>query len=110
MVLFLFLGFVNLIIGVAIIFTMHYYKCPLNYILEMATKKSVPFVVVSVLIALILAILLFLKNKYSKQTDHENNSLNFLQKIFVGTSDNPTIKFVNVKLALFRYSILMTVS
>lgn len=103
-----FSGFLNLIIAALIIWAMDYYKCPINFILEIVTKKTVPHIVASVLYALIFSIILFVKAKYLNQTD-DCSSFNFVQKLFIGTTINPTLGPINIKLALCRYSSLMTI-
>jgi len=52
-------GFFNLIIAALIIWLMDYYKCPINFILEIVTKKTVPHIVASVLYTSIFSIILF---------------------------------------------------
>jgi len=103
------LGFINLVIAGLIIWAMDYYKCPINFVLEIVTKKTVPHIVASVLYTFIISITLFLKAKYINQIDN-NSSFNFVQKLFIGTTINPTLGPINIKLALYRYSTLMTVS
>jgi len=103
------LGFLNLIVAALIIWAMDYYKCPIHFILEIVTKKTVPHIVASVLYALIFSIILLIKDKYTNQID-DCSSLNFVQKLFIGTKINPTLGPINIKLALSRYSTLMTVS
>jgi len=105
----LFLGFINLIIGVLIVAAMDYYKCPIKFIIEIVTKKTIPHVVASVLFAFIISIVLYAKANFTKQIDKLDNS-NFIQKLFIGTTTNPTLGPINIKLALYRYSLLMTVS
>lgn len=85
---------------------MRYYKFSLDFILEIVIKKSVPHIVASVLFALIVSTALYLKPKFSNR----NDSLNFIQQFFIGRSSNPTLGPMNLKLALYRYSNLMTVS
>lgn len=103
------LGFINLIVAALIVLAMNYYKCPINFILEIVTKKTVPHVVASVLCTFIISIILYIKGKYTNQID-KFDSLNFVQKLFIGTTNNPTLGPINIKLAFYRYSILMTVS
>jgi len=103
------LGFINLIIAALIVSAMYYYKCPISFILEMVTKKTVPHIVASVLYAFIISIVLYIKAKYTNQTD-AFDSFNFVQKWFIGTTNNPTLGPINIKLVLYRYSILLTVS
>lgn len=103
------LGFINLIIAALIVMAMDYYKCPINFILEIVTKKTVPHVVASFLYTFIISIILYTKAKYTNQID-KFNSLNFVQKLFIGTTNNPTLGPINIKMAFYRYSILMTVS
>ncbi|VVC32687.1 Ergosterol biosynthesis ERG4/ERG24 [Cinara cedri] len=103
-----FSGIINLIIGVLIVAVMDYYKCPINFIIEIVTKKTVPYIVASVLYALLISIVLYLKTKFSNKVD-ECNSLNIVQKLFIGTTINPTLGPINIKLALYRYSALMTI-
>lgn len=88
---------------------MEYYKCPVNFILEIVTKKTVPHIVASVLLTMVITVVLYVKAKITKQID-TLNSFNLIQNLFIGTSINPTLGPVNVKLALYRYSMLMTVS
>lgn len=102
------LGFFNLIIAAFIIWATNYYKCPINFILEIVTKKTVPHIVASVLYTFIISIILFIKVKYINKID--DSSFNFVQKLFIGTTTNPTFGPINIKLAFFRYSTLMTVS
>jgi len=102
-------GFFNLIIAALIIWLMDYYKCPINFILEMVTKKTVPHVVASVLYTSIFSIILFIKSKYIDKFN-DRSSFNILQKLFIGTTTYPTLWLINIKLAFYRYSILMTVS
>lgn len=99
----------NLFVGVLIVAMMHYYKLPINFIQDMVTKKSVPHIVASVLCAFIISIVLYIKAKYSNQII-KFDSLNIVQKLFVGTSSNPTLGPINVKLVFYRYSLLLTVS
>lgn len=101
-----------LIVGALIIDGMNYYKLPLNFIQEIATKKSVPHIVASVLCTFIISIALYIKSKYaSVQNVHQQStSLNVVQKFFIGTTSNPTFGPINIKLALYRYSFLLTVS
>lgn len=89
--------------------TVGYYLCPIHFIVEIVTKKTVPYIVSSVLNTLIILIVLYLKAKFSDKID-EFDSLNIVQKLFIGTTNNPTLGPINVKLALYRYSALMTVS
>lgn len=103
------LGFFNLIIAALIIWAMDYNKCPVNFILEIVTKKTVPHIVSSALYAFIISIILFIKAKYIDQIDNKS-SFNFVQKLFIGTTMNPTLGPINIKLAIYRYSALMTVS
>lgn len=103
------LGIANLIIGVLIVATMGYFKCPINFIVEIVTKKTVPYIVSSVLYTLLISIVLYLKARFSDKID-EFDSLNIVQKLFIGTTNNPTLGPINIKLALYRYSALMTVS
>lgn len=103
-----FSGFINLVIAGLIIWAMDYYKCPINFVLEIVTKKTVPHIVASVLYTFIISITLFLKAKYINQIDN-NSSFNFVQKLFIGTTINPTLGPINIKLALYRYSTLMTI-
>ncbi|CAH1714152.1 unnamed protein product [Aphis gossypii] len=103
-----FSGFINLIIAALIVLAMDYYKCPINFILEIVTKKTVPHVVASVLCTFIISIILYIKAKYTNQID-KFDSLNFVQKLFIGTTNNPTLGPINIKLAFYRYSILMTI-
>lgn len=102
------LGFFNLIIAGLIIWAMDYYNCPINFVLEIVTKKTVPHIVASVLYTFIISIILFIKAKYTNKID--NSSFNFVQKLFIGTTINPTLGPINIKLAFCRYSTLMTVS
>lgn len=88
---------------------MDYYKCPINFIVEIVTKKSVPFIVASVLYASLISVVLYLKAKFSNEIDN-CDSLNVVQKLFIGTTHNPVLGPINIKLALYRYSALMTVS
>lgn len=99
----------NLIVGVLIVAAMDYFKCPINFILEIVTKKTIPHVIVSVLCALFISIMLYVKAKLTNQIN-ELNSSNFLQKWFIGTTNYSTLGPINIKLALYRYSMLMTVS
>lgn len=103
------LGFMNLIIAALIIAAMDYYKCPIHFILEIIIKKTVPHIIVSVLCAFIISLVLYGKAKLTKQIN-ELDSLNFLQKWFIGTTNYSTLGPINIKLALYRYSMLMTVS
>ncbi|XP_015374475.1 PREDICTED: lamin-B receptor [Diuraphis noxia] len=103
-----FSGFFNLIIAALIIWLMDYYKCPINFILEMVTKKTVPHIVASVLYTSIFSIILFIKAKYIDKIN-DNSSFNFIQKLFTGTIINPTLGPINIKLAFCRYSSLMTI-
>lgn len=95
----------NLIVGASIVGTMQYYDCPIKFILEIVIKKTVPHIVATVLFALVLSIVLSVK--YRKNF---SGSQNFFQKFFIGTSMNPTLGPIDVKLSLYRYSFLMTVS
>lgn len=88
---------------------MNYYKCPIYYIVEIITKKTVPYIVTSVLYSLLISIVLYLKENFSNKID-ELDSLNIVQKLFIGTTDNPTFGLINIKLFLYRYSSIMTVS
>jgi len=88
---------------------MDYYKCPVNFILEIVTKKTVPHIVSSVLYTFIISMILFIKAKYIDRLNN-NSSFNFVQKLFIGTTMNPTLGPINIKLAIYRYSALMTVS
>lgn len=102
-------GFFNLIIAALIIWLMDYYKCPINFIIEIVTKKTVPHIVASVLYTFIFSIILFMKAKYIDKIN-DDSSFNFVQKLFTGTTINPTLGPINIKLAFYRYSSLMTVS
>ncbi|CAI6367904.1 unnamed protein product [Macrosiphum euphorbiae] len=102
-----FSGFFNLIIAGLIIWAMDYYNCPINFVLEIVTKKTVPHIVASVLYTFIISIILFIKAKYTNKID--NSSFNFVQKLFIGTTINPTLGPINIKLAFCRYSTLMTI-
>ncbi|XP_060880374.1 delta(14)-sterol reductase LBR isoform X2 [Metopolophium dirhodum] len=102
-----FSGFFNLVIAGLIIWAMDYYKCPINFVLEIVTKKTVPHIVASVLYTFIISIILFIKAKYINQIN--NSSFNFVQKLFIGTTINPTLGPINIKLAFCRYSTLMTI-
>lgn len=68
----------------------------------------------SVLCAFIISLALYIKSKYTSLQDVNNkqttNSLNVIQKLFIGTTSNPTLGPINIKLALYRYSLLLTVS
>uniref|UniRef100_A0A2S2NHJ1 Lamin-B receptor n=1 Tax=Schizaphis graminum TaxID=13262 RepID=A0A2S2NHJ1_SCHGA len=103
-----FSGFLNLIIAALIVLAMDYYKCPIHFILEIVTKKTVPHIVASVLYTFIISLILYIKGKYTNQID-KFDSLNFVQKLFIGTTNNPTLGPINIKLAFYRYSILMTI-
>lgn len=88
---------------------MDFYKFPINFIVEIVTKRTVPHVVASVLFTLIISIVLYMKSKYTNQMNRYD-TLNFVQKLFIGTTNNPTFGSINIKLALCRYAALMTVS
>ncbi|XP_050534933.1 delta(14)-sterol reductase TM7SF2-like [Daktulosphaira vitifoliae] len=97
-----FTGFVNLIFGTLIVIGMIYFNCPLNVILDIVSKKTVPHVVASTLIALVVSIIIYIK-------EQKVGSKSFLSKFLNGNSNNPTVGPLNVKLTLYRYSILLTV-
>lgn len=99
----------NLIIVSLAVAAMDYYKFPLNFILEIITKKTVPYVMASVLNALIISIVLFIKAKYTKQKV-KYFIPNSILRFFIGTTSYSTLGPINVKLALYRYSWLLTVS
>lgn len=88
---------------------MHYYKYPINFIVEIVTKRTVPHVVISVLFTLIISIISYLKSKYTNQI-YRHDSSNLVQKLFIGTTNNPTLGSINIKLTLYKYAALMTVS
>lgn len=88
---------------------MYYYKLPITFINDIVTKKSVPHVVASVVCAFIISIVLNIKARFTKQTISSDTS-NIIQQLFVGTTSNPTLGPINIKLALYRYSLLLTVS
>lgn len=99
----------NLIVGVLIVAALEYFKCPIKFILDMVTKKTVPHIVASVLFALIISTVLYIIAKLKNQIN-KSSSLNSFQNFFLGTTVNPTLGPVNVKLALYRYSVSLTVS
>lgn len=103
------LGFINLIVGALIVAALQYYKFPLNFILDMMIKKTVPHIMASVLLTLIISFALCLKENFKNQ-NNKFDFLNYVQTFFIGTSINPTLGPLNLKLALYRYSFLMTVS
>lgn len=75
----------------------------------MVTKKTVPHIVASVLFALIISTVLYITAKLKNQIN-KSSSLNSFQNFFLGTTVNPTLGPVNIKLALYRYSFLSTVN
>lgn len=101
-------GFMNLIIASLTVICMNYYKFPIHLILEMMAKKTVPFVVASVLYAFIISLVLFIKAKYTtlKIKYFVTNSV---LRFFIGTTSYSTLGPINIKLALYRYSWLLTV-
>lgn len=103
-----FSGFVNLIISVVIVAALEYYKLPIKFILDIVTKKTVPHIVASVLFALIISVVLYITAKLKNQIN-KSSSLNIFQNFFLGATVNPTLGPVNIKLALYRYSFLLTI-
>jgi hypothetical protein len=102
------LGFFNLIIALLTVVGMNYYQVPIHLILEMIAKKTVPYVVASVLYAFILSLVMFIKAKYIK-LKIKYYITNSVLRLFNGTTSYSTLGPINVKLALYKYSWLLTV-
>ncbi|XP_025416427.1 lamin-B receptor isoform X2 [Sipha flava] len=103
-----FSGFFNLIIALLTVVGMNYYQVPIHLILEMIAKKTVPYVVASVLYAFILSLVMFIKAKYIK-LKIKYYITNSVLRFFNGTTSYSTLGPINVKLALYKYSWLLTI-
>lgn len=99
----------NLLVVALIVASLEYYKISIKFIHEMVTKKNLPHVAASIFYTFIILIVVYVTEKLKKQISVSGN-LNWFQTFFIGASLNPTLGPINIKLALYRYSFLLTVS